>query len=47
MADETSWVNTEFGPLEVPVELLNVWNKYGWPRESSLQDMVEAQDPDA
>lgn len=37
---DTRRINTEFGPLEVPVYLLNLWNQYGWPRDEVLEHMV-------
>jgi hypothetical protein len=36
-------VNTEYGPLTVDTSLLKLWNKYGWPEDRVLRQMVEQQ----
>lgn len=36
---DTQVVNTEHGQLKVPVKLLGLWDKYGWPRDDVLAEM--------
>lgn len=38
---DTTTVNTEYGPLQVPQDILRIWNRYGWPEPHVLQQMVQ------
>lgn len=36
-------IYTEYGPLTAPMSLLRTWDRYGWPDEPVLQQMVTDQ----
>lgn len=43
MDDDPRTVNTEFGPLDIDVTVLRLWNRYGWPADRVLAQMVADQ----